>query len=180
MTLREETAADVSRRVGCLREEYGDDFEVRAETVENDPEFFEHGRTLAEEGWRGDAGAWVTDGAEQVLLIRHADAPEAWTIPGGGHEPGETHAETARREVREETGVECEITDVWKARRKEIVLETDPDKRFSMLTVWFEARARGTDVSVGDEGILEARWFADAPEAVQDFLEPKFRAWADV
>lgn len=29
----------------------------------------------------------------------------AWTIPGGMTEPGETVEETARREVREETGL---------------------------------------------------------------------------
>ena len=181
MTLARRTEADVERRIERLRERYGD-FEVFEETVENDPEFFEHGRKLVEEGWRGDAGAWVTDDEDRALLIRHADAPEKWGIPGGGHEPGETHAETALREVREETGVECEITGVWRARRKEIVLETDPDQRFWMLTVWFEASAGSDDsneVTISDEEILEARWFAEPPEVVHDFLEPQVHAWAE-
>ena len=193
MTLARRTEADVERQIERLRERYGD-FEVREETVENDPEFFEHGRELAEEGWRGDAGAWVTDDEGRALLIRHADAPEKWGVPGGGHEPGETHAETAVREVREETGVECELTGVWRARRKEIVLKTDPDQRFWMLTVWFEASTGNVgataenaesgdvsdcDISVGDEEILDARWFAEPPEAVHDFLKPKVRAWAE-
>lgn len=183
MTIRTTTAEAVDRRLARLRERF-DDFPVREETVENDLEFFEHGRMLAEEGWRGDAGAWVEADDDRVLFVRHADDPERWGIPGGGHEPGESHAETARREVLEETGVECEITGVWYARRREIALATDPDTRYWMLTVWFEARpvegANAEDgLSVGDDEILEARWFADPPESVLDFLTPKVRQWAN-
>jgi ADP-ribose pyrophosphatase YjhB (NUDIX family) len=181
MTLEDQTKTDVDRRIDCLREDYGD-FLVSDETVENDLQFFEQGRELAAEGWRGDAGAWVEEEAGRALLIRHADAPDRWGVPGGGHEPGEHHAETARREVREETGIDVEITGVWRARRKEIVLATDPDRRFWMLTVWFEARPRdasGDELSVADDEVLEARWVADPPDAVLDFLEPKVREWAD-
>ena len=52
--------------------------------------------------WRG----------EEVLLIRRGRPPRQgdWSIPGGAQEIGETVAEAGRREVREETGVEVEIT----------------------------------------------------------------------
>lgn len=51
------------------------------------------------------AYAVITDADERVLLAhwnegRHA----AWTLPGGGLEPGEDPEHAARREVREETG----------------------------------------------------------------------------
>lgn len=51
----------------------------------------------------------------QVLLQRRADNG-SWAIPGGMMEPGETFEETARREVREEVGLELgplELLDIY-------------------------------------------------------------------
>ena len=44
----------------------------------------------------------------RVLLILREDA-EIWGLPGGQVEPGESIAEAARREVREETGLEVQL-----------------------------------------------------------------------
>lgn len=54
--------------------------------------------------WPG-AGIIVEDGTGRILLMRRADNG-AWGIPGGMMEPGESLEDTARREVREETGLE--------------------------------------------------------------------------
>ncbi|MCP5373450.1 MAG: NUDIX hydrolase [Hyphomicrobiales bacterium] len=55
-------------------------------------------------------GAVVLHG-ERVLLIRRGKAPGAgrWSLPGGAQKLGETVAEAARREVREETGAEVRV-----------------------------------------------------------------------
>ena len=45
---------------------------------------------------------------DRVLLVEHAKT--GWWMPPGGHvEPGETLPAAAEREVREETGLDCEI-----------------------------------------------------------------------
>lgn len=178
MDLRERIAADIDRRLARLRGRFGE-FPVETDTVENDLEFFERGRDLAADGWRGDAGAWVEDPDGRVLLIRHEDADEEWGVPGGGHEPGERFEETARREVREETGIDVEISGVWRARRKTFVHAADPDRQLEMLTVWFEAETDEgrPDPSIGDPEIEAARWFSEPPSAVAGFLESRIDRW---
>jgi 8-oxo-dGTP pyrophosphatase MutT (NUDIX family) len=46
----------------------------------------------------------VFDARGRLLLLRRSDTGD-WAIPGGMMEPGETFAQTARREVEEETGL---------------------------------------------------------------------------
>ena len=43
----------------------------------------------------------------EVLLLERADFPEHWQSVTGSQEQGETLAETARRELREETGIDA-------------------------------------------------------------------------
>lgn len=51
---------------------------------------------------------------DRVLLIRRGKPPRAgqWSLPGGAQELGETVAETAHREVREETGLDLAHLDL--------------------------------------------------------------------
>jgi ADP-ribose pyrophosphatase YjhB (NUDIX family) len=53
--------------------------------------------------------AIVTDHESRILLIQRTDNGY-WSIPGGGMEPGESLRQAVAREVREETGMECEVT----------------------------------------------------------------------
>jgi len=53
--------------------------------------------------------AVVLDDAGRVLMIQRTDN-NLWAVPGGAQEVGETPTEAAIREVREETGLEVEIT----------------------------------------------------------------------
>ncbi len=49
---------------------------------------------------------------DRVLLVRRGRAPRKgeWSLPGGAQKLGETVAQAAEREVREETGVEIRLT----------------------------------------------------------------------
>lgn len=53
--------------------------------------------------------AIVPDSDGRILLIRRTDN-DYWSIPGGGLEPGESVREATAREVKEETGIDCEVT----------------------------------------------------------------------
>ncbi len=53
--------------------------------------------------------AIVTDEQDRILLILRTDNGY-WSIPGGGINPGESVADATAREVREETGIDCQVT----------------------------------------------------------------------
>ena len=103
------------------------------------------------------------DGPEVLVCGRNADG--LWALPKGTPEPGETIEETALREVREETGVEVEVTanigDIryWFSRPKEGV-------RFLKTVRHYLMRPVGGDPSLHDHEFDEVRWFP-APEALK-------------
>ena len=57
------------------------------------------------------ASAVVVDDAGRVLLHRRKDNDQ-WALPGGAVELGESVAECVVREVREETGLDVEVTGI--------------------------------------------------------------------
>jgi 8-oxo-dGTP diphosphatase len=59
-------------------------------------------------------GAVVRDELGRILVVRRARPPSEglWSIPGGRVEPGETLAQAARREVREETGLDVDVQEI--------------------------------------------------------------------
>ncbi|SHN59755.1 NUDIX hydrolase [Erythrobacter sanguineus] len=48
----------------------------------------------------------ITNLGGDVLLLRHSYGPDVWGLPGGGINRGEEPEAAARREVREELGIE--------------------------------------------------------------------------
>ena len=55
--------------------------------------------------------AIVTDDSGDLLLVHKTDN-DLWALPGGGMDPGESIAQAAVREVKEETGIDVEVTGV--------------------------------------------------------------------
>jgi len=88
-----------------------------------------------------------------IVLVRRAHPPAGWALPGGFVERGERVAEAGRREAKEETGLDVEITDL-------LGVYSDPrrDPRgISTVGVVFIGRASGQPV--GGDDAAEARVF---------------------
>lgn len=51
----------------------------------------------------------IIDEADRILLVQHWARGSEWSLPGGGVDTGETPAQAAQRELREELGVELPI-----------------------------------------------------------------------
>ena len=108
----------------------------------------------------------LVDGEGRVLLFRFdpGDRPPFWCTPGGAVDPGESYAEAARRELREETGLELECGPEVAQRHVEFVtIEGVPvtaDERY------FLVRTDTSEIDTTGHTPLEQRvmqswrWFA--------------------
>lgn len=111
----------------------------------------------------------------KVLLIRRAREPfkGEWAIPGGRIEENETAEACAKREMREETGLEVEII-----RLTGIYSDPGRDPR-GIIAAAYLVRRTGGSVRAGDDA-GEAEWFqlenmprlcADHPKILEDALK---------
>src|SRR5215467_6031644 len=118
----------------------------------------------------GVGGVVIEDG--RALLIRRGSEPllGQWSIPGGTLELGETLAEGARRELREETSLEVRVLDMIEVferinfgRGADETWATPEEKRrprFHFVIVdYLCQRIAGTAVAGGD--VTDVAWAAE-------------------
>jgi len=106
----------------------------------------------------------------EVLLIRRGRPPRLgdWSLPGGRIEPGERAMDAALRELREETGVEAEITGLI-----DVVDGLFPEADRHYVLIDYAARWLSGEPVAGDDA-LEARFVAlDQVEALVDWIETR-------
>lgn len=108
------------------------------------------------------AYAWSEDG-DRVLLVRIAPGEAdsgRWTLPGGGCAFGEDPAEGARRELREETGLEVELGEVLGIRSAVYgPARTRSGHRIHFVGVLYRARIAGGDLRHEPDGSTDlAAW----------------------
>lgn len=101
--------------------------------------------------------AVVRNEAGHLLLIHKTDN-NLWALPGGGHDIGETVADTVVREVQEETGIDVVVDDI-------VGLYTDPRHVMAyddgevrqQFSICFRAHPAGGELRTSSES-KEVRW----------------------
>jgi len=120
----------------------------------------------------------LTDDADRILLFRFdpADRPPFWVTPGGALDPGESFAVAARRELREETGLDLDCGPQVAQRQVDFItvegVPVSADERY------FHVRTDAAEIDTAGHTPLERRvmtawrWFTRAEMAAHD--EPIF------
>jgi 8-oxo-dGTP diphosphatase len=153
---------------------------VQEDVEEIPPEAFPEYVENARNGYVGSAYAWVVRQPEQAgersetyaggreqrerALMILPRGESKWGVPGGGLEGEESFEEAAVREVREEAGVDCEITGLWHLWRVRWRSEDESDERVShTLHVFFDGDYAGGQIATQAAEVNGAAWFAEPP-----------------
>jgi putative (di)nucleoside polyphosphate hydrolase len=124
---------------------------------------------LSEYSYRPAVGVMLVNDAGKVWVGQRLDSSlEAWQMPQGGLDPGETPREGALRELHEETGIDPSLVEIVAEAKEELTYDLPHDligkiwkeKWRGQRQTWFLARFLGTDAEVR----------IDTPH-------PEFRAW---
>jgi mutator protein MutT len=125
------------------------------------------------------AGVIILDEQDRMLLTQRSDN-DAWSIPGGSMEPGETLEEVARRETEEEVGLTVEQMDFFGIfSGPELYYEYPNGDQVYNVTVVYVSRQVTGSLKI-DEESRQARYFAldDLPD-ISPPLRPVIKAYLE-
>ena len=107
---------------------------------------------------RSSVNVVVTNDAGEILLIRRSDN-DNWAVPGGAVDLGESVAEAAVRETREESGIDCQITGLVGiySDPKHVILYTSDGEVRQEFSIVLTATAGRRDPTPSSE-TSEVRW----------------------
>ena len=90
----------------------------------------------------------------KYLLVQEAQEKcyGKWNLPAGHLDPNETIIEAAKREIKEESGLDVELTGVCQIGNRKL-----EDGIF--VSVIFSTKVLSDDIKFGSNEILDARWF---------------------
>lgn len=88
----------------------------------------------------------------EILLIKHINSGH-WSFPKGHMEDGESEAETALREIKEETGIDVILDTTFRE-----TVSYSPKRDTQKVVVYFLGRARSFDIKPQAGEIAKIRW----------------------
>ncbi|MEE0742319.1 MAG: NUDIX hydrolase [Emergencia sp.] len=127
--------------------------------------------------WVGGVRVILQNEEGKVLMVRqHHENRDIWMVPGGGIEAGENSIEAAVREVKEETGLDIEVTGVaWH-------IEEVSEKRGQRFVNYMIGQIIGGELALGidpefsdgDQVLREVRFMSREEIDSQENVYPKF------
>jgi putative (di)nucleoside polyphosphate hydrolase len=113
--------------------------------------------------FRAGVVAVVTNSHDQVLAFERSDVPDAWQLPQGGIDVGETPTAAAWRELGEETGLGPDDVDMVGEHPSWMVYEfpehvRSEGKRLGQAQRWYFFRAVRDDVAPTPDGVEFVAW----------------------
>lgn len=121
----------------------------------------------------------------KVLLIKRGKEPYKgyWSLPGGGHEYGETLEECAARELLEETGLSAKRLEFCKVRDR-MTKNENGEIIFHYVLATYQAFETSGEAEAKDDA-MDIGWFSleelsslqttpETPNFIAEILEPDF------
>lgn len=105
----------------------------------------------------------LVDPAGRLLLVRHVGHHDGWGVLGGAIDVGESPAEAAVRETREEIGVEIRLVRLLDVLGGPDYVVTYPNgDRTAYVTAVYEATITDGSPAVHDDELSDIAWFTSA------------------
>jgi len=113
----------------------------------------------------------VTDMEGSILMLRHSYGSSSWSLPGGGIGHNESAEDAARREVREELGIELGAMNAIGVIEEVISGSPHTAHVFSAMALFHPAPDR--------REVIEARFFPghSLPEPQSDLTRARLELW---
>jgi len=96
------------------------------------------------------------DAREKILMVRNRSGDSSyWSLPGGAVEPGETLEQAVKRETKEESGFDIEITSLYSVREAFFAEAGHHALLFTFRAYIVSGKMEASDP---DDDIMEVKW----------------------